>query len=190
MMLAASCLIHKRIPEFLPVALVDAGNRLLTEYASLATEQSKERAITKFFFLGSGPLYGLANECMLKMKEMSLKHSEAFHFMEFRHGPMSMIDKGSLVIGLLSYSSCSYELDLLRDMKAMGASIFALSEEKLVKYGDMVDNHIVFNSGLPDAWYAPLYLPILQLVAHEQALQNNLDPDNPNNLRGVIVLDD
>ena len=71
----------------------------------------ENRAINKFFFLGSDALYGIACEAMLKMKEMSLAYSEAYHTLEFRHGPMSMVDGAdSLVIGLIT-SACSWSGD-------------------------------------------------------------------------------
>src|SRR5688572_2829889 len=54
----------------------------------------------RFFFLGSGNLYGIACEANLKMKEMSLSLSEAYHTLEIRHGPKAMIHDKSLVIGL------------------------------------------------------------------------------------------
>ena len=57
--------------------------------------------LDRFYFLGSGPRYGLACEVNLKMKEMTLTHSEPFHFLEFRHGPKSMVCESALVAGLL-----------------------------------------------------------------------------------------
>jgi glucosamine--fructose-6-phosphate aminotransferase (isomerizing) len=73
----------------LPDALEDLVSHLGDLPQRLGTDQSIER----FFFLGGGPLYGLANEAMLKTKEMSLSQAEAYHPLEFRHGPMSVVDK-------------------------------------------------------------------------------------------------
>ena len=74
--------------------------RLLERHRDLAQSLGEDGDITKFFFLGSDALYGIACEAMLKMKEMSLSYSEAYHSLEFRHGPMSMVGADSLVIGL------------------------------------------------------------------------------------------
>ncbi len=54
------------------------------------------------------------------MKEMSLSYSEAFHFLEFRHGPMSMVDHESLIVGFTNRSTFLYELPVFNDMKKLG----------------------------------------------------------------------
>ena len=69
----------------------EAGRKLIENYQGLAQSIGTAADLDRFYFLGSGPRYGLACELSLKMKEMSLSHSEPFHFMEFRHGPMSMV---------------------------------------------------------------------------------------------------
>jgi glucosamine--fructose-6-phosphate aminotransferase (isomerizing) len=76
--------------------LPEAGTRLLKAYTSLAAELGRDASIDRFYWLGSGPRQGLACELSLKMKEMSLSHSEPFHYMEFRHGPKSMITPSAL----------------------------------------------------------------------------------------------
>lgn len=58
-----------------------------------------------YFFLGSGCRYGLACEASLELKEISLAISEPFHSMEFRHGPLSIVDANTLVIGLMGEAS-------------------------------------------------------------------------------------
>ena len=62
---------------------------------------------TRFYFLASGPLLGVASEGMLKLKEMSLTSSEAYHAMEFRHGPMSMCDSGRSCSDWCRRGACS-----------------------------------------------------------------------------------
>jgi glucosamine--fructose-6-phosphate aminotransferase (isomerizing) len=73
------------------------------------------------------------------MKEMSLSHSEPFHFMEFRHGPKSMVNPETLVVGLVSEQNFSEENKVLEEMQAMGARIFSMGEES---------GSVVFHSGL------------------------------------------
>ncbi len=80
----------------------EVGSRVLKMYFTLATELGRDAGLDRFFWLGSGPRQGLACELSLKMKEMSLSHSEPFHFMEFRHGPKSMVTSSALTIGLCS----------------------------------------------------------------------------------------
>ena len=67
--------------------LPEIGLRLFKNYGNLARKLGEDTSIGQFVFLGSGPLYGLACEAMLKMLEISLVPSLAFHTLEFLHGP-------------------------------------------------------------------------------------------------------
>lgn len=169
--------------------LGDVAASVLDRYAGLARQLGEDKRIERFFFLGSGLLYGIACEAMLKMKEMSLSYSEAFHVLEFRHGPMSMVDERALVVGLLSDEAHAQEAAVLRDMRARGAKTLALAEQD---YGlSLSDTHhfMHLNTGLP-AWARPVaYLPALQLMAYHRALANGQNPDQPANLDFVISLD-
>lgn len=159
--------------------LPGAGQRLMDTYESLAKEIGENLAYDRFYFLGSGGRYGLACEVNLKMKEMTLTHSEPFHFHEFRHGPMSMVGKSTVVVGLLSAENFAQERAVLDEMHAMGARILALSES----HGD-----VVFSSGIPEEVRGVLYLPVLQLMAFYRSLVKGLNPDCPEHLTAVVTL--
>jgi glutamine---fructose-6-phosphate transaminase (isomerizing) len=155
------------------------GRRLIERYEEAARILGENTSLDRIYFLGSGPRYGIACEANLKMKEMSLTHSEAFHFMEFRHGPMSMITDTAAVIGLVSGVNRKYEQAVLDQMQALGAQVFSLAE---------ADADVIFESSLPEAARNVLYLPVLQLAALYRALAKGLDPDHPNNLSSVVEL--
>jgi len=162
------------------------GNWLLQERAVLARELGEAMSLQRFFFLGSGPNYGLACETMLKMKEMSLSYSEAYHFMEFRHGPKSMVDRSSLVVGLVSEEAREQEIAVLKEMQELGATILALAD---YEFGLEEFDHIVaFKSGTSDWARGVLYLPLLQLLAYHRAMAKGLDPDHPAHLDAVVKL--
>jgi glutamine---fructose-6-phosphate transaminase (isomerizing) len=133
----------------------------------------------RFYFLGSGILYGLACEVNLKMKEMTLTHSEPFHFLEFRHGPMSMVGASSMVIGLLSEKNQMQEQTVLDEMRHLGSATLALAEKNA---------DITLASGLEEAARGVLYLPVLQLMAYYRSLAKGLNPDAPTNLNAVVRL--
>jgi len=158
--------------------------RLLDTYQPLARQIGEDRNIERFFFLGTDVLYGIACEAMLKLKEMSLSYSEAFHTLELRHGPISMVDKHSLGIGLLSDSAASSETEVLRDLRARGAKTLALGETPSFN-GDF---HITLATQLPEAARPVTYLPVLQLMAYYRAMINGQDPDKPMNLNAVVTL--
>jgi len=177
---ALACLWAGRLDLFISLSkLPEVGTRLLKNYASLATEVGRDTSIDRFYWLGSGPRHGLACELSLKMKEMSVSHSEPFHFMEFRHGPKSMVTPSGLTIGLLSTINGQKEAAVLEDVKALGGRVLAIAE---------TGSEVRFESGLEEVIRNVLYLPIGQMIAFERSLSKGLDPDHPNNLDTVVKL--
>jgi glucosamine--fructose-6-phosphate aminotransferase (isomerizing) len=169
-------------------ALPSLGERLMQRHQSLAESLGGDLSLAQVFFLGSGSRYGLACEAMLKLKEMSLTHSEAYHFLEFRHGPKSMVDAGTLVVGLLSDAAREAEVAVLREMKELGATLLILTDA-----GDNLSwaDHVVsFDSNLPELARLPLYLPVLQMFAFYRSLGKGLNPDAPRYLDAVVRLSD
>jgi glucosamine--fructose-6-phosphate aminotransferase (isomerizing) len=160
--------------------LPEVGRSLLARYEPLAREFGENLAFDRFYFLGSGIRYGLACEASLKLKEMALTHSEPFHFMEFRHGPMSMVTESAVLVGLLSEKNFTHENAVLSEMHARGGKVLSLGESNAM---------VAFNSAIPERVRAVLYLPVLQLMAYSRSLAKGLDPDRPNNLSAVIKLD-
>jgi glutamine---fructose-6-phosphate transaminase (isomerizing) len=156
------------------------GDHLLNEYEPAARRIGEDLDFDRFYFLGSGAHYGLACEANLKMKEMSLTHSEAFHFLEFRHGPMSMVNDRAVVIGLVSESNYKHETAVLHEMQTLGGETMALGETGV---------EIAFESALPESLRGVLYLPVLQLLAFYRSVKKGLNPDRPKNLSAVIKLD-
>lgn len=163
--------------------------RLLTEFDGLAKQLGATDQIQRYFFLGTGLLYGIACEAMLKMKEMSLTYSEAYHMLEFRHGPMSMVNDQTLVVGLVSESLIPHEVAVLRQMGDQGAQVITLAEndadQDFAKWSNFVD----LASDLPE-WLRPVtYLPVLQLMGYYRAMSKGLNPDQPGNLKAFIELE-
>lgn len=156
-------------------------------YHTFAQQLGEANSIERFFFLGSSYRYGIACEGMLKMKEMALAYSEAFHVLEFRHGPMSMVTPQSLVIGLITPESASHETAVLREMSERGAQVVAITPARL----DLPESihQVVFQSDLPTWANTILYLPFLQLLAYYRAMKNGQNPDVPANLSMVVTLD-
>jgi glucosamine--fructose-6-phosphate aminotransferase (isomerizing) len=174
----------------LPAALEDLVGRL----GDLPRRLGADLDIERIFFLGTGPFYGLANEAMLKTKEMSLSYSEAYHPLEFRHGPMSMVDEHTLVVGLLSDTGLAEELRVLEDMQGPGARTLALVEDvadnrhPLAFSGWRADHVVELRSGLGEWERGALCLPVLQRLAYHRAVAKGLDPDRPHNLTAVVEL--
>ena len=155
------------------------GRRILTTYEPLAQQLGRDPEIERFYFLGGGPRYGLASELSLKMKEMSLSHSEPFTFMEFRHGPQSMVNANTLMIGLRSEENRTQENAVLEEMRGRGAQILCMDE---------ADSDVNFESKLSQPARSVLYLLAGQMMAFEHSLMRGLNPDRPHNLEAVVKL--
>ncbi len=178
--LAIACLWAGRLDLFDSLArLPEAGSRLLHTFAPLAAELGQDESLDRFYWLGSGPRHGLASELSLKMKEMSLSHSEPFHFLEFRHGPKSMVTTSSLVVGLRSTSNGNQEAAVLEDVQELGGRVVEVAE---------TGASVGFKAGLDESVQTVLYLPFGQMLAFERSLSRGLNPDLPVNLDTVVRL--
>jgi len=188
MMWVVLMLIDGEIPEGLGGSIRSISKDFLDAYIETAYQIGRDTSIMHFFFLGNGPLYGLASEVMLKMKEMSLSYSEAYHFLEFRHGPMSVVNEQSLIVGFMSNWAHAFETAVLKDMKKLGALILGIGLDNSKEPSDIFNYHFGINQHIPANWIYPLYLPLLQLTAFERALSKGLNPDKPKNLTAVVEL--
>ena len=188
MMLGHALFLERKIPDDVKTILQTSSENLLSTYQNTISNLARDEAIQRFFYLGSGPLYGLACECMLKMKEISLSYAEAFHTLEFRHGPMSMVDESTLVIGLIGNTGIDEEAKVLQEMAEKGAQTIAIGDLSSSKFETGLT--INLNAELPLLWRSVLYLPAMQWLAHERGLHKGLDPDQPHHLEAVVVLDE
>ncbi|MGL4648042.1 MAG: SIS domain-containing protein, partial [Caldilineaceae bacterium] len=169
-----------RLPVLLEALVQGSG--------AMAEAIGADLSLDRFFYLGSGAFYGIACEAMLKTKEMTTSWSEAYHTLEFRHGPMSVVAPSALVVGLISETAADAEIAVLRQMKGLGGRTLALCESRGGRDWSGVDTVIELQSGLDD-WQRPLLcLPCVQWLAFQRALAKGLDPDIPQNLSQVIVL--
>jgi glucosamine--fructose-6-phosphate aminotransferase (isomerizing) len=159
--------------------LPDAAEKALSSSGTVMASLARSPDLDSFYFLGSGPLFGVASEGMLKLKEMSLTTSEAYHSMEFRHGPMSMCGSNTGVISLVTPERRALDDAVAHDLGALSAAVTSV--------GPMCDVDLE----AVEPWLRPaLYLLPLQLLALERALTKGLDPDQPRHLTAVIHLED
>lgn len=189
-MLGAAYAAHQSVPASAAEKLSSQGTELLENYRASVSEIVYQENIERFFFLGSGRRYGLACEAMLKMKEMSLSYSEAYHFLEFRHGPMSMVNEKSLVVGLLSHDAHEFEVAVLKDMHELGSRVLIFGNQNFTEVPDWVDWYIPLNIKGLLGYGDVLFLPLLQWLALEKALSKDLNPDKPKNLKAVVVINE
>lgn len=134
---------------------------------------------SRYVFLGAGADHALALEGMLKMKEMTQIDSQAFASLEFRHGPISVLDEHTVVV--LLHRGQDFERDLASDLVARGASVAAIGPGSL-------GAAVTWTVDLPDELPGVLAMPFLQWLAYEQAIALDKDPDAPHGLTQVVEL--
>lgn len=157
--------------------LPEIVERLLSDYAQTAKEWGSIASIRQFIFLGSGALYGVAAEAMLKTAELSRLPCTIYHTLEVLHGPRYTVNHNTMVIALVNESLMEEEIRTLDDLRKRGAKILSVVESdpnnQLSKLGYVIE----LQSGLPLLDRVILYLPILQLIAFHQARLHGFDPD-------------
>ena len=131
-----------------------------------------------FAYLGGGARFGLACEGALKLMEMSITPAQAFHPLEYRHGPISLIDEGSVVTLLYSPETAEEEAVVSRDVQSKGGLVLGIDGPGDVR----IDTGI---TGLAGALAA---LPALQLMGERVAGARGIDTTAPRHLTKVVVL--
>ena len=140
-----------------------------------------------FITLGQGINYGIANECMNKMKEMSLSNSEAYYTLEYRHGPISLVDDKTLIILLGNEDTVDGDAKLLTQMKEYGAKVLAIGNNASKDFTD-VDYTLDMPYGYDSLQNAPIIGFIGQLIGYYVAELKNLNADSPRHLTQAIVI--
>ena len=160
------------LPATVPDSAADALTRLDAGIGALLPGRSH------FVYLGAGANYGIATEGCLKLQEMSISYSQAFHPMEYRHGPVSLIDERSLVVMLYSDQTVDDEATLVAELQAKGARVVGFNGP-----GDLC-------IGLGQTGHAATLacLPALQLLGEKVAQQKGINSETPRHLTKVVVL--
>ena len=167
----------------LRLAAVDVNAALpdQAEQAMHALDRQLTSAIlsrSHFVYLGGGAHYGLASEGALKLQEMSLTYTQVFHPMEYRHGPISLVDDKTCVVLIYSPQTRDEEAKLYAELKEKGALV--------IGFGGPGDLYVeVSQTGLDQSLEI---LPALQLFGERLAQHKNLDSTAPRHLTKVVRL--
>lgn len=150
--------------------------------AGLAAMDAGVRDIIKgrshFVYLGAGAFYGMATEGSLKLQEMSISYSQAFHPMEYRHGPISLVDEKTLAVLLYSADTLNEEARVAADVQAKGAAVIGLGGP----------GNLSIPTGVNGLARTLAFLPALQIIGERVAEAKNIDTTAPRHLSKVVVL--
>ncbi|GGJ28871.1 SIS domain-containing protein [Deinococcus roseus] len=156
---------------------VDRAEDFLHEASTQLDRLLQDRS--HFVYLGGGQFYGIANEGALKLQEMSLSYTQAYHPLEYRHGPITLVDERTLTVLLYNAETHALETRLTGDLQSKGA--------RVIGFGGPGDLSLPYPTENPEV--APLLaLPVLQLMGERVAQLKGLDTTQPRHLTKVVVL--
>jgi glucosamine--fructose-6-phosphate aminotransferase (isomerizing) len=141
-------------------------------------------------FLGRGPMYALAHEGALKLKEVSYIHAEAYASGELKHGPIALVDKHVPVIVMAARDALfDKTISNMQEVMARGGEVLLITDKKGAEQaGDGVWETILMPE--VDPFVAPiLYAIPAQLIAYHTAVAKGTDVDQPRNLAKSVTVE-
>ena len=150
---------------------------------------AKQSSAKDVFFIGRGIDYAISLEGSLKMKEISYIHSEAYAAGELKHGTISLIEDGTLVIGVLTQPDL-YEKTVsnMVECKSRGGYLMGLTVYGNYNIEDMAD-FVTYIPKTDPHFAASLAVIPLQLIGYYVSVARGLDVDKPRNLAKSVTVE-
>ncbi len=170
-------------------SLPDKIAKIIDDKERLQWFAAKQANVKDVFFIGRGIDYAISMEGSLKLKEISYIHSEAYAAGELKHGSISLIENGTLVIGLLTQPDL-YEkmLSNLVEVKSRGGYLMGVTG-----YGNYnIEDTAHFTVYVPQTnplFMASLAVIPLQLLGYYVSIARGLDVDKPRNLAKSVTVE-
>ncbi|ACI58006.1 glucosamine--fructose-6-phosphate aminotransferase (isomerizing) [Rhizobium leguminosarum] len=164
------------IGSHIPASIVSSA-KVLAEKLDAALDKNVLRR-NHFVFLGGGPLFGIASEGALKLMEMSQVLTQPFHPLEYRHGPISLVDENTAAVMLYSTDQKDAETKLVDELRDKGAVVIGI--------GGPGDIELAVDFDLSLAGLA--LLPALQILGERVAQSRGIDTVEPRHLTKVVKL--
>ncbi len=167
----------------------NAVERTLDNKERIQWFAAKYSSAQNVYFIGRGLDYAICLEGSLKMKEITYIHSEGYAAGELKHGTISLIEPGTLVVGVLTQEDL-YEKTIsnLVEVKSRGAYLMGLTT---FGHYDLEDSasFVVYVPGLDPLFNASTAIIPLQLMAYYLSLARGLDVDKPRNLAKSVTVE-
>ncbi|MDY5910461.1 MAG: glutamine--fructose-6-phosphate transaminase (isomerizing) [Inconstantimicrobium porci] len=171
------------------LTLPEKAEKLLSDVSEIQKFASKAYGEKDMFFLGRGFDYAVSLEGSLKLKEISYIHSEAYAGGELKHGPIALIEDGTVVIATLTQEALLDKMiSNIREVVTRGAKVLGIAFEGSTKVEQVCDEVIYIPRTLE------LLAPVLsimphQLIAYYVAKQKGCDVDKPRNLAKSVTVE-
>ena len=169
--------------------LPDKIQRIIDDKERIQWFASKQANAKDVFFIGRGIDYAICLEGSLKMKEISYIHSEAYAAGELKHGTISLIEDGTLVIGVLTQPSL-YEKTVsnMVECRSRGAYLMGLTTFGNYNIEDTADFTVYMPKTDPHFATSLAVIP-LQLLGYYVSVAKGLDVDKPRNLAKSVTVE-
>ena len=163
--------------------------KILEDKERLQWFASKVVNIKDAFFIGRGIDYAVGMEGSLKLKEISYIHSEAYAAGELKHGPISLIEDGTVVFSVVTQSAL-YEKTIsnMVEVKSRGAKLFGLTTYGNYAMEDVAD-FTVYTPRIDNLFAASLSVVPLQLLSYYVSVGKGYDVDKPRNLAKSVTVE-
>lgn len=186
-LLGARLASNSELPESLH-SLPQTAQPWLDANADRIRKFASNRQFADFVFLGQGPHYWLAQEAALKVTEMSASYAQAYHTLEFRHGPRSIAGPKTLITFFISDAAQTEETLLVSELKALRAANLVIVNRANAELKESSDLLLELNLPGPEfSRFAVAAIPA-HLLGTAVGLRKGLDPDSPKNLTRAVVL--
>ena len=171
------------------LTIPDKIQKILQDKERLQWFAAKYANAHDVFFVGRGIDYAISLEGSLKLKEISYIHSEAYAAGELKHGTISLIEPGTLVIGVLTQSDL-YEKTIsnILECKSRGAYLMGLTTYGKYEIEDQV-NFAVYVPKIDEHFVGSLAVVPLQLMGYYVSVAKGLDVDKPRNLAKSVTVE-
>ena len=170
-------------------SLPDKIQKVLDDKERIQWFASKYSNAKDVFFIGRGLDYAICQEGSLKMKEVSYVHSEAYAAGELKHGTISLIEDGTLVVGVLTQSEL-YEKTIsnLVEVGSRGAYLMAVTTYGNYSIEDTAD-FTIYVPKTEECFATTLAIIPLQLMGYYVSVARGLDVDKPRNLAKSVTVE-
>ena len=171
------------------VTLPEKIQKILDEKERIQWLANKYSHTKDVFFIGRGLDYAISLEGSLKLKEISYIHSEAYAAGELKHGTISLIEEGVLVVGAATQPDLfEKEVSNLVEVRSRGACVLGLTSYGNYSIEDIAD-FTVYVPKTQDVFTTSLAVVPLQLLAYYISVAKGLDVDKPRNLAKSVTVE-
>jgi len=170
-------------------AIPDKIEKILVDKERLQWYSTKLINITDSFFIGRGIDYAIGMEGSLKLKEISYIHSEAYAAGELKHGPISLIEDGTMVISVVTQDKLVEKtISNMVEVKSRGAKVMAVTTAGKYYLEDTAE-FVCYVPAIENLFAGSLSVIPLQLLSYYVSIGKGYDVDKPRNLAKSVTVE-